>query len=213
MGFSNIMDSTAAPRPAAGFARPVASVAARDRTLGRRTGCSASARCAWSGSGTPALRRRRRLLSGRLQQRRLRGGTTPLSGDPAEQLATLSTHRYLHEGHRRLQRTPVGHHAGPDRPGDVHTPDRRSTTLALRVAEMHTGATGVIITADAYHSNTAAVTAISPSIGGATRIRPAYCALPSPRRTAAVSRRRPGGPLQKTGWPRPRLRSEPPASA
>ncbi len=42
--------------------------------------------------------------------------------------------------------------------------------LALRVAEMHTGATGVIITTDAYHGNTAAVTAISPSIGGATAL-------------------------------------------
>ena len=42
--------------------------------------------------------------------------------------------------------------------------------LALRVAEMHTGATGVIITTDAYHGNTAAVTAISPSIGGETAL-------------------------------------------
>ncbi|AQA01961.1 aspartate aminotransferase family protein [Mycobacterium sp. MS1601] len=44
--------------------------------------------------------------------------------------------------------------------------------LALRVAEMHTGATGVIITSDAYHGNTAAVTAISPSLGGATTLGP-----------------------------------------
>ena len=38
--------------------------------------------------------------------------------------------------------------------------------LALRVAEMYTDATGVIVTRDAYHGNTAAVTAISPSLGG-----------------------------------------------
>ncbi len=44
--------------------------------------------------------------------------------------------------------------------------------LALRVAEMRTGATGVVITRDAYHGNTASVTAISPSLGGATSIGP-----------------------------------------
>ena len=42
--------------------------------------------------------------------------------------------------------------------------------LALRVAEMRTGATGIVITRDAYHGNTASATAISPSLGGATSI-------------------------------------------
>ena len=42
--------------------------------------------------------------------------------------------------------------------------------LALRVAEMHTGATGVVITRDAYHGNTASATAISPSLGAATAV-------------------------------------------
>jgi 4-aminobutyrate aminotransferase-like enzyme len=44
--------------------------------------------------------------------------------------------------------------------------------LALRVAEMRSGATGVIITRDAYHGNTALATSISPSLGGATTIGP-----------------------------------------
>jgi 4-aminobutyrate aminotransferase-like enzyme len=52
--------------------------------------------------------------------------------------------------------------------------------LALRVAEMHTGATGVIITTDAYHGNTAAVTAISPSLGGATTLGPNVRTVPPP---------------------------------
>ncbi|CAN5168754.1 aspartate aminotransferase family protein [soil metagenome] len=52
--------------------------------------------------------------------------------------------------------------------------------LALRVAQMHTGATGVVITTDAYHGNTAAVTAISPSLGGATTLGPNVRAVPPP---------------------------------
>jgi 4-aminobutyrate aminotransferase-like enzyme len=52
--------------------------------------------------------------------------------------------------------------------------------LALRVAEMHTGATGVIVTRDAYHGNTAAVTAISPSLGGATTLGAQVRTVPPP---------------------------------
>lgn len=52
--------------------------------------------------------------------------------------------------------------------------------LALRVAQMHTGATGVVITTDAYHGNTAAVTAISPSLGGATTLGPNVREVPPP---------------------------------
>ncbi len=91
----------------------------------------------------------------------------------SRQLATLNTHtRYLHGGivdyTERLLRTL------PDEIDRVMYACTGSEVndLALRVAEMHTGATGVIITSDAYHGNTAAVTAISPSIGGATSIGP-----------------------------------------
>ncbi|CPW32868.1 Hypothetical aminotransferase [Mycobacteroides abscessus] len=38
--------------------------------------------------------------------------------------------------------------------------------LALRVAQRYTGHKGIVVTSDAYHGNTAAVTAISPSLGG-----------------------------------------------
>jgi len=89
----------------------------------------------------------------------------------SRQLATLNTHtRYLHDGivdySERLLATM------PDEIEQVMYACTGSEVndLALRVAEMHTGATGVIITTDAYHGNTAAVTAISPSIGGETAI-------------------------------------------
>ncbi len=87
----------------------------------------------------------------------------------SRQLSTLNTHtRYLHGGivdySTRLLDTM------PDAIDQMMYACTGSEVndLALRVAEMRTGAKGVIITSDAYHGNTAAVTAISPSIGGAT---------------------------------------------
>ncbi|MCF6386294.1 aspartate aminotransferase family protein [Mycobacterium sp. MBM] len=91
------------------------------------------------------------------------------------QLSTLNTHtRYLHEGivdySQRLLAT------FPDLERDRSYQVMYACTgsevndLALRVAAMHTGATGVIVTEQAYHGNTEAVTAISPSIGGRTTL-------------------------------------------
>ena len=89
------------------------------------------------------------------------------------QLATLNTHtRYLHRGivdySERLLAT------FPDAVNQVVYACTGSEVndLALRVAEMHTGERGVVITTDAYHGNTAAATAISPSIGGADSVGP-----------------------------------------
>jgi 4-aminobutyrate aminotransferase-like enzyme len=93
------------------------------------------------------------------------------------QLGLLNTHtRYLHEGivdySARLLAT------FPDLGSDDSYQVMYACTgsevndLALRVAQTYTGATGVIITNDAYHGNTAAVTAISPSIGGAAVVGP-----------------------------------------
>ncbi|WP_066902538.1 aspartate aminotransferase family protein [Mycolicibacterium houstonense] len=89
------------------------------------------------------------------------------------QAQTLNTHtRYLHEGiveySQRLLDTL---------PGEVDQvmyacTGSEANDLALRVAKMYTGARGVIVTRDAYHGNTEAVTAISPSLGGATTIGP-----------------------------------------
>ncbi|MHA3023951.1 aspartate aminotransferase family protein [Mycobacterium sp. BMJ-28] len=87
------------------------------------------------------------------------------------QLGLLNTHtRYLHDGivdySERLLAT------FPDEVDQVMYACTGSEVndLALRVAQTYTGATGVIITSDAYHGNTAAVTAISPSIGGAAMV-------------------------------------------
>ncbi|WP_319430308.1 aspartate aminotransferase family protein [Mycobacterium sp. RTGN5] len=99
----------------------------------------------------------------------------------SRQLSTLNTHtRYLHGGivdySQRLLATM------PEQIDQVMYACTGSEVndLALRVAEMHTGATGVIVTSDAYHGNTAAVTAISPSIGGATVLGAHVRAIPPP---------------------------------
>ncbi|CAN5715469.1 aspartate aminotransferase family protein [soil metagenome] len=97
------------------------------------------------------------------------------------QLSTLNTHtRYLHQtivdySERLLATLPFE----IDQVMYACT-GSEVNDLALRVAEMHTGATGVVITTDAYHGNTAAVTAISPSLGGATAMGPNVRAVPPP---------------------------------
>ena len=89
----------------------------------------------------------------------------------SQQLQTLNTHtRYLHRGivdysERLLATMPVE----LDQVMYACT-GSEVNDLALRVAVMRTGATGIVITRDAYHGNTASVTAISPSLGGATSI-------------------------------------------
>jgi 4-aminobutyrate aminotransferase-like enzyme len=90
-----------------------------------------------------------------------------------QQMSTLNTHtRYLHRGivdySERLLATM------PEEVDQVMYACTGSdvSDLALRVAEIYTGATGIIVTRDAYHGNTAAVTAISPSLGDATTLPP-----------------------------------------
>lgn len=89
----------------------------------------------------------------------------------ARQLGAINTHtRYLHPSitdysARLLATMPEG----IDQVMYACT-GSEANDLALRVAEMSTGATGVIVTRDAYHGNTASVTAISPSLGGATTV-------------------------------------------
>ncbi|CAN7204762.1 aspartate aminotransferase family protein [Mycolicibacterium frederiksbergense] len=93
------------------------------------------------------------------------------------QLSTLNTHtRYLHEGivdysQRLLATFPDLEQSGSYQVMYACT-GSEVNDLALRVAAMHTGATGIIVTEEAYHGNTAAVNAISPSIGGRSSLGP-----------------------------------------
>src|SRR4051794_40654547 len=89
------------------------------------------------------------------------------------QMSTLNTHtRYLHRGivdySERLLATM------PDEIDQVMYGCTGSEVndLALRVAGTFTGAGGVIVTRDAYHGNTTAVMAISPSLSDGTTLGP-----------------------------------------
>ncbi len=97
------------------------------------------------------------------------------------QAETLNTHtRYLHEGIVEYsQRLLATFPAELDQVMYCCT-GSEANDLALRVAQRYTGARGVIVTRDAYHGNTEAVTAISPSLGGATSIGPHVRAVPAP---------------------------------
>jgi 4-aminobutyrate aminotransferase-like enzyme len=98
-----------------------------------------------------------------------------------QQMSTLNTHtRYLHRGivdySQRLLATM------PEEIDQVMYACTGSEVndLALRVAETYTDARGVIVTRDAYHGNTAAVMAISPSLGDATTLGPHVRTVPPP---------------------------------
>jgi 4-aminobutyrate aminotransferase-like enzyme len=91
----------------------------------------------------------------------------------SRQMATLNTHtRYLHRGIVEYSERLLA--SMPDAVDQVMyaCTGSEANDLALRVADMRTGATGVVITRDAYHGNTASTTAISPSLGGATQVGP-----------------------------------------
>ncbi|UXA17723.1 aspartate aminotransferase family protein [Mycobacterium sp. SMC-4] len=83
------------------------------------------------------------------------------------QAETLNTHtRYLHEEILQYSERLLGL---------LHLDQvmyactgSEANDLALRIAQSYTEARGVIVTREAYHGNTAAVTEISPSIGGAS---------------------------------------------
>jgi len=97
------------------------------------------------------------------------------------QMSTLNTHtRYLHRGivdySERLLATM------PEEIDQVMYGCTGSEVndLALRVAETFTDARGVIVTRDAYHGNTSAVMAISPSLGDATTLPPHVRTVPPP---------------------------------
>ncbi|CAA0101554.1 Isoleucine 2-epimerase [Mycolicibacterium vanbaalenii] len=97
------------------------------------------------------------------------------------QMSTLNTHtRYLHQGILDYsERLLAGMPDAVDQVMYACT-GSEANDLALRVANMYTGSTGVIITTDAYHGNTAAVTAISPSLGGAGTLGANVRAVPPP---------------------------------
>jgi 4-aminobutyrate aminotransferase-like enzyme len=102
----------------------------------------------------------------------------------ARQAATLNVHtRYLTEGladyAERLLASHAGSDGGLDRAMFTCT-GSEANDLALRIARHHTGGTGIIVTANAYHGVTAAVAEVSPSLGPNVSAGPHVRTVPAP---------------------------------
>src|SRR5580692_7084396 len=99
----------------------------------------------------------------------------------SRQLATLNTHtRYLTDGVvGYAERLLAAHTIGPAHAMFTCT-GSEANDLALRIARFHTGGTGVIVTANAYHGVTAAVAELSPSLGANVPLGAHVRAVPAP---------------------------------
>ena len=103
------------------------------------------------------------------------------------QLATLNTHtRYLTEGViTYAERLLATHDLGSPANAMFTCTGSEAGDLALRIARQHTGGTGVIVTANAYHGVTAALAELSPSLGRNVPLGSHVRVVPAP--TAGVS--------------------------
>jgi 4-aminobutyrate aminotransferase-like enzyme len=99
----------------------------------------------------------------------------------ARQMAQLNVHsRYLSDivddyAERLLATFPA-----PIRHVVLTCTGSEANDLALRIAQAATGGTGVVVTQSAYHGNTAAVTAVSPSSQPGKPLAPYVRAIPPP---------------------------------
>ncbi|HXT92840.1 MAG TPA: aminotransferase class III-fold pyridoxal phosphate-dependent enzyme, partial [Trebonia sp.] len=105
----------------------------------------------------------------------------------AKQLGTLNTHtRYLTDGlvayaERLLATHNVGSAAADAAAQAMFTcTGSEANDLALRIARHYTGATGVIVTANAYHGVTAALAELSPSLGPGVPLGSHVRVVPAP---------------------------------
>jgi 4-aminobutyrate aminotransferase-like enzyme len=97
-----------------------------------------------------------------------------------EQMAQLSTHsRYIQDGVLDYAEQLLA--TFPDELDQVMFTNSGSEAndLALRVAAAYTGGKGVVVTSEAYHGTSAAVSAVSPSAGG-EGLAPYVRAVPAP---------------------------------
>jgi 4-aminobutyrate aminotransferase-like enzyme len=99
----------------------------------------------------------------------------------SRQLARLNTHtRYLTDGVVGYAERLLGTHSiGPAHAMFTCT-GSEANDLALRIARLHTGGSGVIVTANAYHGVTAAVAELSPSLGANVPLGAHVRAVPAP---------------------------------
>ncbi|SHM55969.1 4-aminobutyrate aminotransferase [Pseudomonas asturiensis] len=101
-----------------------------------------------------------------------------------EQMGILCSHtRYMQDGildyAEQLRATADGE-IGADGHLMFTCSGSEANDLAIRIARHHTGNTGVIVTSEAYHGNSATVAAFSPSLGANARLDPYVRCVPAP---------------------------------
>lgn len=102
------------------------------------------------------------------------------------QLQTLNTHtRYLTAGVIDYAERLLATHQADGAHAMFTCTGSEANDLALRIARHHTGGTGVIVTANAYHGVTAAVAEVSPSLG--VPLGPHVRTVPAPPTVAGVA--------------------------
>lgn len=97
-----------------------------------------------------------------------------------DQMAQLSTHsRYLQDGIVDYAEQLLAIFPSALDQVMFTNSGSEANDLALRVAAAHTGGKGVVVTSEAYHGTSAAVSAVSPSAGG-EGLAPHVRAVPAP---------------------------------
>lgn len=99
----------------------------------------------------------------------------------SRQLATLNTHtRYLHEGIVDYAEDILS--LLPNQIDRIMfmCSGSEANDLAIRIAQAYTGGTGILVTSEAYHGNTALVTKLSPAIGADQPMDIAMRMIPTP---------------------------------
>lgn len=93
-----------------------------------------------------------------------------------EQMVTLCTHtRYIQDGLVDFAETLLSTFGGELKATGCAMftcTGSEANDLAMRIARYHTGKTGVIVTAEAYHGNSALVAGFSPSLGKNQKLDP-----------------------------------------
>lgn len=99
----------------------------------------------------------------------------------SRQLGTLNTHtRYLEESVVACAERLLGRLAAPLNRIMFTCSGTEAVELALRVARAHTGGTGLIVTAHAYHGNSSQVARISPEEPAPEPPGPQVATIPAP---------------------------------
>ena len=97
------------------------------------------------------------------------------------QMSALNTHtRYLHSTILDYSEQLLA-----TMPGEISSmmftcTGSEANDLAVRVAERHTGGNGIIVTDDAYHGNSALISAMSPSLGAGVSLGANVRTVPAP---------------------------------